>query len=194
MTRRLDQLPTAPSDLWRAIKRLERTVGERAGQLLTALRRTDGTLAFSGGTGWTWYDQGGTAVLAEDAVSGQGLALPYLAMPSAPARYTDWPGSTSATFEDVHRITAYKQQAYGYVVVGHTSDAGPTTGEVQVTVNGAAVAAATAVTFSQVATTVGPFALPGAIRDQVDIRVQARRTAGAGNIRCAVLAASQIQS
>ncbi|MFJ3878077.1 hypothetical protein ACIPW5_11515 [Streptomyces sp. NPDC090077] len=194
MTQRRALLPADPSDLWRTLKRLERTISERAGQLLTALRRPDGTLAFSGTAGWTWYDQGGTAILAEDAFSGQGLALPYLAMAAAPARYTDWPGSTSGTFEDIHRISAYKQQASAFVIVGHTSDAGPTTGEFQVTVNGSTVAAATAVTFSQAATTIGPFALPGAIRDQIDIRVQARRTAGAGSVKTTVLAASQIQS
>ncbi|GAA3384516.1 hypothetical protein [Streptomyces racemochromogenes] len=194
MTRRLDQLPSVPSDLWRTVKRLERIVSERAAQLLTVLRRGDGSSAFAFGPGWTWYDVGGMPVLAEDYVSGQGLALPYLAMPSAPARYTDWPGSTSATFEDIHRISTYKQQPFGFVIIGHTSDAGPTTGEVQVTVNGTAVAAATSVTFSQTATTVGPFTLPGAVRDQVDIRVQARRTAGAGSVKCTILAASQIQS
>lgn len=194
MTRRLDQLPATPADLWRAVKRLERTVSERASQLLTTLRRTDGSVAFDVAAGWAWYDQGGTAILAEDAFGGQGLALPYLAMAAAPARYTDWPGSTSATFEDVYRISPYKQQSSAFVVVGHTADAAATTGEIQVTVNGTQVGSTVAVTFSQTATTVGPFLLPGAIRDQVDVRVQARRTGGAGSIRLTVLAASQIQS
>lgn len=194
MTRRLDQLPSVPSDLWRTVKRLERVIAERASQLMTVLRRTDGSLALGISPGWTWYDQGGTAILGEDAVSGRGLALPYLAMASAPARYGDWPSSTSATFEDIHRITPYKQQTYAYIVVGHTADAAATTGEVQVTVNGVLVGSVISVTFSQDAVTVGPFPLPGAIRDQVEIRVQARRTGGAGGIRCAVLAASQIQS
>ncbi|MER7507090.1 hypothetical protein ABTX82_01875 [Streptomyces lavendulae] len=194
MTRRLDQLPPAASDLWRAIKRLERVVAERASQLLTILRRTDGSLAFGIAPGWTWYDQGDTAILAEDAISGQGLALPYLAMTAAPVRYGDWPGSTLGTFEDIFRITAYKQQAYAYVIVGHTADAAATTGEIQVTVNGTLVGSVISVTFLQTATTVGPFVLPGAVRDQVDIRVQARRTGGAGNIKLTVLATSQIQS
>lgn len=194
MTRRLDQLPSVPSDLWRTVKRLERVIAERASQLMTVLRRTDGSLALGISPGWTWYDQGGTAILGEDAVSGRGLALPYLAMASAPARYGDWPSSTSGTFEDIHRITPYKQQTYAYIVVGHTADAAATTGEVQVTVNGVLVGSVISVTFSQAAVTVGPFPLPGAIRDQVEIRVQARRTGGAGGIRCAVLAASQIQS
>lgn len=194
MTSRRDQLPPSPSDLWRAVKRLERIVAERASQLAGVLRRTDGSLALSVGSGWTWWDSSGTAVLADDTFSGTGLALPYLAMASAPARYGDWPSSTSGTFEDVHRITAYKQQPYAYVAVGHTADAAATTGEVQVTVNGTLVGSVISVSFSQAAVTVGPFFLPGAIRDQVEIRVQARRTGGAGGIRCAVLAASQMQS
>jgi hypothetical protein len=194
VTRRLDQLPPSPHDLWRTVKALQREAGERASQLLTFLRRTDGSLAMGISPGWTWYDQGGTAVLGEDPVAGVGLALPYLAMASAPARYTDWPSSTSATFEDIHRMTVYKQQAYAYVSVGYTSDLAGTTGEAQVTVNGTAVGSVISVSFSQAAATIGPFALPGAIRGQVEIRVQARSTGGTGGIRTAVLAASQIQA
>jgi hypothetical protein len=194
VTRRLDQLPTRPTDLWRTVRSVQREASERASQLLSVLRRTDGSQAMALGSGWTWYDQAGTAVLAEDAVAGVGLALPYLAMASAPARYTDWPTSTSATFEDIHRFTVYKQQAYASISVGHTSDVAATTGEAIVTVNGTQVGSTISVTFSQAATTIGPFALPGAIRGQVEIRVQARRTGGAGGIRTAVLAASQIQA
>lgn len=194
MTQRRGLLPADPSDLWRTVKRLERTMSERAGQLLTTLRRTDGSLAFGSTPGWTWYDPQGTAILAEDAVAGQGLALPYLTMSSAPARHTDWQATTSGSFEEIHRITAYKQQPYAYVSIGHAADVAATTGEVQVTVNGVAIDSPTAVAFIVAAVTVGPFPLPGAIRDQVEIRVQARRTGGAGNVRCAVLAASQIQA
>lgn len=193
MTQRLDQLPSAPSDLWRAVKRLERIVAERAAQLLTVLRRTDGTTALGITPGWAWYDQGGTQVLAEDAVSGQGLALPYLVMTAYPARYTDWLPCTSGIFEDVHRITTYKQQAYAYVSVGHTTDEASTTGEIRVTVDGVEIGVAS-VGFGVVGSTFGPFPLPGAIRNQIEIRLAARRTAGIGNVRCAVLTASQLQA
>ncbi|RPE27273.1 hypothetical protein [Kitasatospora cineracea] len=144
--------------------------------------------------GWALYDRAGNAIVSEDAVSGTGLGLPYLPNCWAPARYTDWPASSSGTFEDIHRLTIYKQQPYASVSIGHTSDVSGTTGELQVTVNGTPVTPVTPVSFSQAAVTVGPFALPGRIRQQVEIRVQARRTAGTGNVRCQILASTGLPS
>lgn len=193
----VDQLPQGPQALWQAIRRLQRDVAERGAQLLTILRRTDGSTAMTVGTpaaGWALYDQSANAVLAEDTLSGAGLALPYLQNVFAPARYTDWLASTSATFEDVHRATIKKLQPYAYVSLGYAADTSGTTGEVQVTVNGTPIGTPTAVTFAIGAVSVGPFALPGAYKSQIEIRVQAHRTGGTGTIRCAVLAASGLQS
>jgi hypothetical protein len=191
---RRDQLPGGPSGLARTVAQLQREVRERAAQLLPFLRRADSTVAASLGTSWSWYDQHGETVVAEDAVAGGGLALPYLPIMFAPARFGDWQTCTSGTFEDIHRATIKRLQAYAYLSIGHTSDVSGTTGEIQVTVNGVAVGSPTAVSFAVSAVTVGPFLLPGAYRSQVEIRVQARRTGGAGNIRCSVLAASGIQA
>lgn len=161
--------------------------------------REDGSLAFSlysadsNPQAIALRDKTGNTVVADDVVAG-GLALPYLPIPFAPARYTDWLATTAAAFEDVHRATVTKLQPYAYVVVAHTSDTSGTTGELQVTVNGTPVGSPTGVGFVQSAVTIGPFALPGTYRSQVEIRVQARRTAGTGNVRCHVVAASGIQS
>ncbi|MGW3179934.1 hypothetical protein ACWDD9_11785 [Kitasatospora sp. NPDC001119] len=138
-------------------------------------------------------DARGGTLFAEDVVSG-GLAVPYLPVGFSRARYTDWPTSVAGSFEDVHRSTIVKQQPYMYVSIGHTSDDPATTGEVRVTVNGTAIGSPVSVGFVIQGTTVGPFPVPGAIRSQVEVRVQARRTAGTGNIRCEVLAASGIGS
>jgi len=194
VTSRRDLLPGAPSDLGRTIDRLRRSASERAAQLLPVLRRSDTTVALSLGSGWSLLDRAGHTIVAEDVIAGSGLALPYLPIPFAPARYTDWLATTSGTFEDIHRATIYKLQPYGYVSIGHTTDVSGTTGEVQVTVAGLAVGSPTAVTFSQSAVTVGPFAIPGGFKQQVEIRVQARRTGGTGNVRCTVLASTGLQS
>jgi hypothetical protein len=168
------------------------------------LRREDGTQALSiyanpaiQGTdnqSWSWWDRSGNTVLAEDTPSGVGLALPYLPIGFAPARYTDWLATTSATYEDVHRATIKKQQPMAYIVVGHTADASGTTGQIQLTINGVAYGTPTAVGFTLASVTIGPFALPGNFNSQVELRVQAQRTAGTGNVRCQILAASGIQS
>jgi hypothetical protein len=168
------------------------------------LRREDGTQALSiyanpavQGTdnqGWSWWDRAGNVVFAEDTTSGVGLALPYLPIGFHPARYTDWLATTSATFEDIHRATIKKQQPMAYIVVGHTADASGTTGQLQLTINGTPYGTPTAVSFTVGTVTIGPFALPGHFNDQVELRVQAQRTAGTGNVRCHILAASGIQS
>lgn len=193
MSLRLDQLPGGASDLARRITRIERTLRERAARLAAIVRRTDGSEAMLIGSTWTLLDQAGNVIVAEDA-SGEGLALPYLPIPFTTARYTDWPATTSAAFEDIHRATIYRLQPYAYISIGHTADAAATTGEIQVYANNAAVGDVIAVTFSQQATTIGPFQLPGLYASQVDLKVSARRTGGAGAIRCTVLAASGIES
>jgi hypothetical protein len=168
------------------------------------LRREDGSQALSISAvpavqgvdtqAWSWWDRSGNAVFAEDTTSGVGLALPYLPINFAPARFTDWLATTSAAYEDVHRATLKKQQPFAYVVVGHTADASGTTGQLQLTINGTSYGTPTAVTFTVGTVTIGPFPLPGQFNDQVELRVQAQRTAGTGNVRCHILAASGIQS
>lgn len=191
---RQQQMPPEASGMWQAIRTLQRQVAERASQLLTVLRRSDQSVAATVAASWAWLDQSGATILSEDPVAGAGLGRPYIPIVAAPARYTDWLATTNGTFEDVHRFTIKKLQAYAYISIGHTTDDVSTTGEVQVTVNGTVTGAVTTVTFSQAAVTIGPFALPGALLTQVEIRVQARRTAGTGNVRTAILAASQIQA
>lgn len=188
-----DRLPPGPQSMWQAIRDLQRQAAQRASRVLPALRRTDQSIALDlSQPTWAWLDRSGQQVLAEDPVSG--LGLPYLPIMFAPARYTDWPATTGGTFEDIWRATISRQQAYAYLAIGATTDASGTTGELQVTLNGQSVGSVIPVAFTVTATTIGPIALPGPLRGQVEIRVQARRTAGAGNVRCAVLAASGIQS
>ncbi|MGW4803012.1 hypothetical protein [Kitasatospora sp. NPDC004272] len=188
-----DQMPPTPQTMWQAIRQLQRQGVERAARLMSVLRRQDSSVAATLGTSWAWMDLAGTTVVSEDAVAGTGLARPYIPMMPAPARYTDWLASTSSTFEDIHRFTIKKHQAYAYISLGYTSDLAGTTGTVQVTVNGT-VTGSLPVTFLIAAATIGPFVLPGPLLGQVEIRVQAQRTAGTGAVRCAVLAASQIQA
>ncbi|MFB7671687.1 hypothetical protein ACFC26_09740 [Kitasatospora purpeofusca] len=191
--RRQDHFPPRPSDVGRTLSAVQRELRERAANLMPRLRRADGTTAATLGTSWAWLDGLGNPVVAEDSITG-GLARPYLQLGFAPARYTDWLATTSGVFEDIHRSTFGRMQPYAYVSIGHTTDDPSTTGQVQLTVNGTAVGTPTSVVWGISAVTVGPFPLPGAVTAQVELRVRARRTAGTGNVRCAVLAASGIES
>ncbi len=173
-------------------------LGQDGAQRVARLYRTDGSIAFSVATATaapqaaTIWDLNGAAVVHDDPTGG-GLARPYIPWVYAPARTADWLASTAAAFEDIYRMTVYKINPTGFVTIGHIADAA-TAGEVRVTVNAAATGATTTVGTSQGAVTVGPFALPGAQESTVEIRVQARRTSGAGSVRCAVLAASGYHS
>jgi hypothetical protein len=193
MSIRQDQMPAGPSGPARRIADIERTLRERAAQLADTVRRTDGTVAMLITTLWSLLDRAGNVVISEDT-SGVGLGRPYLPIPFALARYTDWPASTSASFEDIHRASIKKINPFAYLVIGHTTDVSGTTGDLQVTVNGAILGSTIAVTFTQAAVTIAPFQLPGLFRDQVELRVRVRRTAGSGAVRCVVLAASGIES
>jgi hypothetical protein len=172
-------------------------LGWDGAQRVAKLYRTDGSLAFSVATPSavpqtaTIWDLNGAAVLADD--SGGGLARPYIPMVVAPARTPDWPLSVAAAFEDIHRMTPLKINPQATLTIGHIADAS-TAGEVRVTVNGSPVGSTITVGTSQTVTAVGPFALPGAQEAAVEIRVQARRTSGVGNVRCAVLAATGFHS
>jgi hypothetical protein len=143
---------------------------------------------------WTLYDRLGNAVMGDDPIPGQGLARPYLPIPFADSNYLEWPATFSIPWVDLKQTTIKKQQAMAYVVMGHTMDTAGANGEVRISVNGTVIGSPTAVTFSVQTTTVGPFALPGVHLADVDIRMQARFTGGAGSLRGQVMAASQIQS
>lgn len=167
-------------------------IGWDSGARVSKLFRTDGTVALSvvSGVASIW-DLNGAAVLGDDAAGG--LARPYIPAPWAPARTADWLATTNASFEDVWRMSPIKLNPRATVTIGHIADAA-TTGDVQVTINGSATGSPTAVLTSAGSTTVGPFTLPGAQESTVELRVQARRTGGAGSIRVAVLAATGFHS
>jgi hypothetical protein len=143
----------------------------------------------------TLFDRQGAAIVADDPVAAGGLGRPYIPIHFARSWYLDWAGTNSGSFVDIYQTTIKKQQAMGYVILAHTNDVGGATGQVQITVNGAVVSGSTISTsFSVTTTTIGPFALPGAQLAAVDLRVQGRLASGSGNVRCEVVAASQIQA
>nr|BEK68863.1 hypothetical protein KPHV_60900 [Kitasatospora purpeofusca] len=167
-------------------------IGQDGGQRVARFYRPDGTIALSTVVQTTVWDGAGNPVVQDDP-GGVGLGRPYLPMVAAPARTGDWLATTNATFEDVWRLSPIKLNPRATITIGHIADAA-TAGEVQVTVAGSPVGSPTTVGTSQTATTVGPFTVPGTLESTVDIRVQARRTSGAGSVRLAVLAASGFHS
>ncbi|MFJ8208088.1 hypothetical protein [Streptomyces sp. NPDC096033] len=142
----------------------------------------------------TVYDRSGNPVLADDPISGVGLARPYIPIRFGRSWYLDWPGTNSGTYQDVYLTSIEKQQPMAYVRIAATNDTSGATGQVKVVVNGADVGSPVSTSFAVATTTVGPFELPGAHMATVDLRIQARVASGTGNVRCEVVHATQIQS
>lgn len=136
------------------------------------------------------WDRAGVYIVTDDAESGQGLARPYLSMTMGDF-LTVPPTITSGTFVDV---------AVGLAAIHHPvlvanvlvySSTGVTTGEAQLAINGTPVGTPISIAGGEFGSRdIGPFELGPArpAYDQlVGISVQARRTAGAGQIGVRVL-------
>lgn len=130
-------------------------------------------------------DRKGNMIFAEDT-QGDGLQWPIFPILFSPMDYREWPATDSSTFTEVMQGHLYRQQRRAFVTVRHTTDVSDTTGEFRVMVNGTQVGATTSVGFSIVSTLIGPFDLPGVHGDGIEIKVEARRTAGTGKVRATV--------
>jgi hypothetical protein len=130
-----------------------------------------------------WYDRAGNVVLADDTNGGAGLARPHLASAFYPARTQDMLKSTAAVFETVFRARVEKQQPKLYVEAWGWTDVAGTSGDVQVLVNGAALGTVRGVNNGAVTLLqFGPAVVAGNIGDVLNVEIQARRTAGTGNV------------
>lgn len=143
-----------------------------------------------------WWDRQGNIVFADDTVSGQGLATPwipgggfvdYLAAPTAV--------TNSATYTSIQIAQYYKQHPNVVVALVIRSDTG-TTGNVRlVDENGAAIGAPIAVAAASFfIAQIGPAAVPGTWGLGKNLFIQAQRTGGTGNIGVRGMSAYGVQS
>lgn len=151
-----------------------RDSGEPAGWCLTNV--------VGGLQSWAWTDRKGQGVVADDAVTGNSLARPYITGAMGRARYTDWPTTTSSTFEDIWVGPWTRVNPNIQVTVGATTLDAATTGEARVLIDGT----------TQIGSTVsvgfafgwnGCYgAVPGGNHSSHTVSIQARRTAGTGSV------------
>ncbi|CAM5681046.1 MULTISPECIES: hypothetical protein [Streptomyces] len=168
------------------------------------MRREDGTDVFTcfGGIGdatqaWAFWDRQDNPVIADDTVSGSGLARPYLPVPMAPAYqggWDYWPRTSSTAAQELWIGRIYKQQPRLVVVIRAAMDTSGATGVVDLIV-GNNVANSFPVAFAADWFTFGPVDLTGyAHMQQVDIRVRGRRVSGTGTLRASLISAYTLQS
>jgi hypothetical protein len=161
-----------------------------------AIYRRDGTLQF-----WSWdrpdgggytsiWDESGNAIVADDTVSGQGLARPYV--PWTVQKYSEVSTPsvvvTFGSFLPTWRIAGPKQHPYVEVLMVTQSDAS-TTGEVRLAVGGVQIGTEQTIAAGENTwrTIIAP--VSGAHMGVVHIDVDARRTSGTGQIRVSTIAA-----
>ncbi|HET6816894.1 MAG TPA: hypothetical protein VFH66_06670 [Mycobacteriales bacterium] len=169
--------------------------------------RNDGTLALSledplpGQNGYHQilrvWDRAGHEIFAEDATAGEGIANPWLPFPLYLARYTDWPKTTSGTFEDIWTGQIAAKNPTLTLGAKYTSDDSATSGEVRFQINGTTVGTTQSVGFGIGTTYLASYqALPSGVHvnDFVTVTLQAHRTAGTGNICCTPFATTGSQS
>lgn len=165
-----------------------------------SMRRPSGEYMFATWNGagddstdfWSFYDKAGNQIASDDAVSGQGLARPYIGGPAfAPADRSLWPTVTSSSYTPQWYAEYYKQHPKLLVTVWTQTDAG-TSGDVRVSANGASTSQA--VPGGDNSARPLTFAVPGDHMTYMQITVELRRTAGTGFMGCWVMGAYGVQS
>lgn len=165
-----------------------------------SMHRPSGEFMFSTWSGaggdsggfWAWYDKAGNAVVSDDVVSGQGLATPYIGSPVfAPGDRSKWPSVTASTYTEQWYGEWYHQHPRLLVSVWTQTDAG-TSGDVQVTCNGASASQAVGSADNGIKHLI--LTPPGAHLDYLEVIVSLRRTAGSGFMGCWPMGVYGIQS
>lgn len=180
--------------------------GDGSAQQAMWFRREDGSLIFScfsgiGGTtpqAWSWRDRTENQVVADDTVSGMGLARPYLPvalMPAFDGGWDYWPRTSATSMTELWRGVVYKQQPRLVVVAEASMDTSGATGYIELRINGVAQGSPSSVSFSANAYTLGPFDLSKfGHMQQITVSLMGRRNTGTGAIRASVVSAYTIQS
>lgn len=167
--------------------------------------RDDGTAAFAmadlgtiyGHThqqALVWFDRSGNAVFADDTVSGQGIASPYLSLGTFVDAVVPTATTTSTSFVNLQTLIGFKQQpkVQGQVLV--YADSG-TTGTIQIVDQLSNVLFTTNLTSGQFAyVNFGPVALAGAHQLPISLNIQGKVLTGSGKVGARGIAAIGVGS
>lgn len=128
-----------------------------------------------------WFDRAGNVVMADDTDGGVGLARPYL-----PWTFTndgDNRTTTSGAFVTLHTFAGYRQHPRMTIGLSAFASDGSTAGEVQIVSGVDVLAGPTTIPTGGSIAPEYTFTLPAGSHMQLDyIDIQARRTAGSGDI------------
>lgn len=152
----------------------------------------------SGRQFWALTDGGSGIVASDDAVSGTGLARPWIPVSFEKVRFADWPKITNASFETVWEANFQKTHPFIQLFTVEGCE-GATNGEGQIVITDAAGQSRVAESWSMGPglgrNRRGPYALPGQpYAGEVRVAVNYRRTSGTGNVVGVAMDATQRQT
>lgn len=157
-------------------------------------RRPDGTVSLysystdSGDGFWAGWDKSGNIIMSEDGTSGQGLARPYIpynvldfTQVTTPTRTT-----TSATYDTMYRAHGPKQHPKVHCQYIIKTDADTTCDVQMILSDGTLIAGPNAHGLASFAYGSLTGTIPGTHMQERFIDIQARRTAGTGNVKMSI--------
>lgn len=167
---------------------MRRDSGELAAYCLTNVAGTK--------QAWVWTDTSGNGVLADDAVSEVGLAVPYVPWVGGPAQIDAWPSSVSTIYEAVHRAQVWRQHPRVEISIGCWATTVGTTGDVRFVVDGTAIGPVKSAVngFVMFSSDIASVTGIGSHLTRHTLTVEARRTAGTGAIRVGLFGLWGLQS
>lgn len=165
------------------------------GKYYLSVHRDDGTAALEIGTSTmgdqflALWDRTGHIVVSDDADSGQGLARPWLSIPTTNVAAASLPTTASAAFFSVVSSGWFqKQQPFieaQALLLSNASGAG----EARYTLNGTQVGEAIPITAGAFAwTSLQRFPIPGNVGDYVRLELQLRLTNATGGVAGSMIA------
>jgi hypothetical protein len=143
-----------------------------------------------------WFDRSGNIVIADDTLSGKGIAVPYVPFGPFMSNTAPTDTTTSATFTTLQSAVGYWMNPKVFIQILVRSSDATTTGNVRVLDQSnnqiGSTQAVAGNDFKYV--NIGPIAMPGNFKDSLSLNIQAQRTAGAGTIGVRGIVAIGIQS
>lgn len=165
------------------------------------LRYPDGNTMFFTylitGEGWyfAWCDQQGNILVSSDAISGQGLARPYIPIPWYPRddQYSFYSTTISTSFQTCDEVRWVKQHPIVNLVMSTKTSDGVSTGSWQVLQDGITVVASGSIAATGTGVSVR-FAVTGSHMSPLSLDVQLKRNTGAGSVGALIKSVTGEQS
>jgi hypothetical protein len=141
------------------------------------------------------WDYAGNIIFSDDAREGAGIGRPYIGGTVSAYRYTDWPGTQASDWDSLQRWTFNRQHPRIEAFVYATTDNADTLGEARIRdVTSNTVLGTVGVKFEKDGTALGPVDMPGNFGDICEVRLEAHRIAGTGNVRATLTYATGMQT